>query len=453
MKLYEIIKALQNATGINAKRDILAQHKDNELLKQYMKATYDPAINYYITKVPEFVLSCGEKHKEEFSETDIQLVIENLAQRFVTGKAAKKWLEEFADAQNMEGHELLTYLIKVSICAGVGETLVLDNWPDLFFIPPYQRCSLMDEKIKNKFKGMPFFYVQTKLDGTFCYLEKSADGIRAITRAGSLYPQWFADRFARGFDSGVLVGELEVYKWGMSDPDGSGDWFLLDRKTGNGILNSVLQGGDESEFKDYLFKHTSWDWLTNEEFKAGKSGRELGKRFVTLSNMLLNAPHYLGIVDNWQVTSLADAYKIYSEHTAKGLEGCVIKAPDSLWKDGTAKDIVKLKIKFEAEYEVIGMTEGTGKYKGMMGSLTIVTSDKLLVSDLGTGFSDDQRKEFWANAPEIVTVSANDVISKRTDGIKSLFLPAFEEARWDKTEADSLERVIAQLEAAKNGQN
>lgn len=37
MTLYEIIKALQAASGSNAKTTILEQHKDNELLKDYLK--------------------------------------------------------------------------------------------------------------------------------------------------------------------------------------------------------------------------------------------------------------------------------------------------------------------------------------------------------------------------------------------------------------------------------
>ena len=39
--LYTIVKALQNASGSNSKQAILESHKDNEVLKAYLKACYE----------------------------------------------------------------------------------------------------------------------------------------------------------------------------------------------------------------------------------------------------------------------------------------------------------------------------------------------------------------------------------------------------------------------------
>ncbi len=165
------------------------------------------------------------------------------------------------------------------------------------------------------------------------------------------------------------------------------------------------------------------------------------------------------MVKTYKVESLEEAYSIYSEYTSNGSEGCVIKTKDFKWSSGTSKDCLKLKIEFEVDLEVIGITEGTNKYKGMMGSLTVASRDRLLVSDVGTGFSDDQRKAWWEMySPETiqdysiyVTVKANDIISKRDNKIASLFLPVFVEERLDKTEADSYARCVYQLHCAKNG--
>jgi hypothetical protein len=51
----------------------------------------------------------------------------------------------------------------------------------------------------------------------------------------------------------------------------------------------------------------------------------------------------------------------------------------------------------------------------------------------------------------IVTVEANDVISKEGSSVQSLFLPIFIERRLDKIEADSVEMILEQLQAAKEG--
>lgn len=161
------------------------------------------------------------------------------------------------------------------------------------------------------------------------------------------------------------------------------------------------------------------------------------------------------IVETHLVNSLEEAYDIYSDYTSRGFEGAVLKSTDFLWSSGTSKDCVKLKIEFECDLEVVGITEGTGKASGMMGSITLKSSDGIIVTDCGSGFSDQDRKEWWwgrANRiGSIVTVKANDIISKRDSKIASLFLPIFLEHRLDKKEADSYARCVYQLHCAKNG--
>lgn len=161
------------------------------------------------------------------------------------------------------------------------------------------------------------------------------------------------------------------------------------------------------------------------------------------------------IVDTCTVNSLEQAYTIYSKYTAQGLEGVVIKTKDFKWSSGTSKDCIKLKIEFECDLRVIGVTEGTGKARGMAGSLALSSSDGKIVTDCGTGLSDADREDWWGNRNlylgKIVSVKANDIINKRGSDVSSLFLPVYLDVRFDKTEADSYARCVEQLEAAKNG--
>lgn len=108
-------------------------------------------------------------------------------------------------------------------------------------------------------------------------------------------------------------------------------------------------------------------------------------------------------------------------------------------------------MKFQAEYRVTGKFEGTGKYVGMLGGFNIETSDGLIKSDVGSGFDDAQRKEYWEADTEgwIITVEANDVITRKGSDTESLFLPIFIERRLDKKEADNRNRVLQQLQSAK----
>jgi DNA ligase-1 len=144
---------------------------------------------------------------------------------------------------------------------------------------------------------------------------------------------------------------------------------------------------------------------------------------------------------------------------AAGKEGTIIKDGVAIWRDGTSKQQVKLKLEAECDLVIVGFTEGNGKNKATFGSIRAQTSDGLLEVGV-SGFKDkkqkgmptrseinDMRKELLGT---IMTVKFNDIMYPSEDGkLYSLFLPRYAEFRRDKTTADSLERVIEQYEAAK----
>lgn len=437
--LYEIIEELQ-VQGSNAKASILQGNKDNKLLQLFLKAVYDPSLSYYISKSPNPTTT----GLQEFTENHLNSIVETLAERKLTGNAAKKFLLDLLDSLDKQGQELVRLLISRNVSTGVGDGIVLKVFPDLYFVPFYQRCSLLDAKAKEKFSKLPLMYAQEKCDGSFLYLVKEAGKApEAITRAGSKYPREFAEKLAEGVPEGVvLIGELLVY---------AGD-NVLDRQTGNGMLNSILKGGDVDTSFEYKMK--AWDIVSPEEFKVGKSEETYIDRLTKLFYMYdSHEPKHVQPLKNKAVRTLEEAYKLYSDFTAQGKEGAVLKTPDFLWKDGTSKDCVKMKVEFEIDLEITGVVEGSGKATGMMGALQLKSSCGGLVTDVGTGFDDATRKQFWQGKDElvgmIVAVKANDIISKRDRGTKSLFLPVFLECRVDKKIADSLEDCERILMAAK----
>lgn len=439
INLYKIIKAVQSAQGSNAKTAILMQHKDNALLKAYMKAVMDPSICYYQTKCQK----TEYPGKYELKDDTLGRIYEQLAQRAVTGDAAKRELRNILGLHTHEGQELISLIIKRSVGNGIGNSMVLKVWPKLYFSPPYMRCSLLDTKTKAYFASLKRFFVQKKADGSYATVVKTLDNTdKAFTRAGSYYPTWLVERLLKGAVGGnyVFIGELLVWK------DGS----LLKRQDGNGIYNSIIQGEPEESFAEYTFQMEAWDLLSTDEFEAGYSSVRYEARLDALRT--LSAHCHVDVIESVIVHSLKEAKAVTIQYQKDGFEGSIYKDPDMPWKDHTSTLQVKDKVVFEAEYRVTAQYEGTGKAKGMLGGITIETSDGLLRSNCGTGFSDKQRKEYWENSlvGSIVTASANEVISKRGETIVSLFLPVFEEVReFDKREADSLARVLQQFEAAK----
>lgn len=456
MTLYQIIKALQAAPKKGGhKLAILEQHKDNELLQAYLKAVYDPRINYYITKLPKKVIPTG--HNFEFDTDTIDGMLYHLAQRVCRGKAAENWLYELLAGHDEAGRELIGYIIKRDICADIGEGTVLKVWPKLFFIPPYQRCSKMDEKVKKRFGAMPYFFVQTKSDGQFSYLiNHESKAPESMSRAGSLYPSWLPEKLTTGLPKGyVLAGEMVVHKWYDEAADGHGEWVLLNRQEGNGILNSILSGdGSKFDAETMAVQFVAWDILTIDEFESGISNNPYEARLGKLAHMLeTHLTFDVRMVKSWKVKSIAEAMVIQNQHLARKEEGTVWKAPDMGWKDSSSGDPlqVKAKLVFQADFRIDGTFEGEGKYKGMCGGFNMSSSDGKIKFNVGTGFSDAQRKEYYDNPPtgKIATIEGNDILSSEGKDTESIFLPVLIEVREDKMVADSRDEVWAEFNAAR----
>jgi DNA ligase-1 len=177
------------------------------------------------------------------------------------------------------------------------------------------------------------------------------------------------------------------------------------------------------------------------------------KRLTAINRALKNsAGQYVQLIPTRIVHSLKDAYAHYRELLLKGKEGTIIKHPHAIWKDGTSKEQVKLKLEFEVELEVTGFEAGNGKNAELFGALVCKSAcDGLQVNV--SGFTDAKRREIHENREDwtgaIVTVRANSILRpSESNPLHSLFLPRFVERRLDKSVADDLTRIEAQQQAA-----
>lgn len=444
MSLYEIVKSLQNAQGSLSKQAILMQHKEDKLFKEYMRATYDPSINYWQKKIPKYE---SVKNIGTLDEHLIKWFLDEIAGRKVTGAFAIKCLKETLQNCDTEGQELIKLMIDRSIGASVGDTMVLTTWPDLYFVPPYMRCSLLNDKIRKHFPDGKLFITQLKADGLYCSLYTNGEG---YTRQGSKFPSWLVGALLRGADYSranpqVLLGEVLVSNRFSGD--------VLSRQEGNGLINSALKGADPSDFVEYDFCIECWDMLSVEDFEAGSCSKPYNERLKELTSRVEWEFENVMVIPTYYVKSLEEAYTLNNGFLLEGLEGSVIKTLTHTWGNRTSPHTVKLKVSFEIDLEITGIAEGSGKASGMAGALQLRSSCGKLATDVGTGMPDALRKSLWKNKEEligtIVAVKANDIISKRGSETKSLFLPVLVELRQDKTEADSLEQCEKILSATK----
>ncbi len=448
--LYNIIKQLQDTPSTNDKLSILKANKDNELLKEYLRLVCCPSISFYITaKTFPVVSKIGTHTFQSLMSAGYSLGTKELSQRHVTGQAAKNFIVATMEDLDEEHQQLYKMLLLKDIRAKVGATLVNKVWPDLCVSVPYQRCSLPDEKTLEKFKKAEKFIVQTKGDGMFASLvldNNSSEKTKLFTRNGSKFPTWFAEYLATGLDDDkhVYEGELICFKGGV----------MLSRQQGNGILNSIMQGEDMPA--NVCVCYYVWNRVDTFSWKSGKESNVYVDLFRSLVDTLeLSKPANIKLIDHKYCASLEEAYAFNNEQLAKGLEGSIIKTLTHKWRDGTSKECLKLKLAVEIDLIWYDSVEGNGKAAGMLGAMCLKSACGKLIVDCGTGFTDEQRKQLWNDREalhgSVVTVTANDVLTKEGSNTLSLFLPVFVEVRKDKTQADDVERIHAMFNAAKGG--
>ena len=250
MSILNILNQISNISSTKTKLQILEDNKDNELLKQVCYLTYNPNINFYIKKIPEYSFIGIEFTLEKAIE-----LLGCLSSRKYTGKEGIDWLWEILRNTTEEDAEVIRRIIKRDLRCNLGTTLINKVWGGLISKYPYQRISLFKDIKPNTIKWEDGVYSQLKEDSLFAnlnYVDK--DNIELTSRTGSIFPiEKFSniviDTVVNLVEGNQYHGELQVER----------DGLILPREIGNGVLNSVLKGGDFADNEKPVYH--IWDWI------------------------------------------------------------------------------------------------------------------------------------------------------------------------------------------------
>ena len=130
--------------------------------------------------------------------------------------------------------------------------------------------------------------------------------------------------------------------------------------------------------------------------------------------------------------------KTYSNDMVNaGFEGIMIKDLEAPYECKRNLFWMKWKPTITVDLEVIAIEEGTGRNEGRLGALVCQGTDdgKLIKVNVGSGFSDDQRAEFYSASDDVIGETAEvlcDAVSQNQDGSYSLRFPRFVRFRDDK---------------------
>jgi DNA ligase-1 len=258
---------------------------------------------------------------------------------------------------------------------------------------------LASSEIPNLYEDVKYpCYIQPKLDGIRCL---AIDGV-AYSRKMKPIPNQYVQKVFKELNLHGLDGELMVH----------GDF--------NSVQSAIMSEDGEPEF--YLAVYDYWDSDLPYSDRAA---------LYTTKIFEINKPLFVKRVISEFVNTPEEAERAVAKYVEQGYEGGILRSPNGRYKQGrsTFKEgfLLKLKSFHDSEAVVIGFEEKmsnentletdergyakrSSKKEGMvpantLGSLQVDWNG--VVFNIGSGFTDIQRKEIWGNKENYIGKLAN----------------------------------------------
>ena len=428
--VFEILESLENETKRNAKIEIIQAHKNNQDFIDVLKLALDDHITFYIKSIPDYDSTI--QGVLPLAKSLSQLTI--FSSRAITGNAALSALSKILENSLPENRSVLERVVKKDLRCGVAVGLVNKALGDkLVSKYPVMLASSYNAKNMAKIKYPAFG--QVKSDGMRINILIDPSGaITFKSRTGKpmdVGSRW--NHIFSGIPPGVMIdGEALVV---------TSDNKVLSRKLGNGILNKIAQGtASKHEIDSVCF--VVWDVVPFSTFHNSPGKVSYEQRFDILMQLFPreneNINYRIKVSPTWIVETEELATELFQMCLGNGEEGIILKNFEGAWESKRSKHLVKMKAELDADLVVIGWQEGTGKYKGMLGSLECETSCGKLNVHVGSGFNEEQRKTITEDIiGSIIEVKYNELITNKNKKTVSLNLPIFTRIRLDEDKAEA----------------
>lgn len=431
MHITKIFQLIDNASGSNEKLAILEKNKDNEDLKKVFLYTNDPFIRFYVKSER---LKPGEIDLESFYEakeykfSEALTMLERVINRDITGNAAIDYISDIITGLSGEEGDLLKRTIDKNLRCGIKAKQANKIWPGLIREMPIMKCA--DAAKDAKAMEMMVFpaYAQLKIDAARCTAVKYEDRIELLSSNGKLFQK--LESLTAELDSMMEVGDAI---------DGE-LWFAkLPRKQSNGKANKSLKGTIKpSEANDVQF--IVWDKLESFDiFDKLVIETPYRQRLESLIQSIPENADHVELVEMRIVESFDELNEYLISVYARGEEGLILKHMDGPWEFSRSRYGIKFKESKEADFEITEINLGTGSNANRMGDVQFKTSDGVITSGVGIGFTDEDRQYFWDNRDQLIGKIITVRYNMRVDD--SLFLTRYVELRFDKDVADTEDRV------------
>lgn len=413
-----MVEELSNTTSNNAKKEILEKHGTAcpELLK-LMEYIYSDYKKYYVTSK-----NC-KKNSElcvKSAYTDMFQLLDNLDNRSITGHIALSHVNGFV-SDHSEYADLIWRIIDRDMKCRVSTSLINKVFPNTI---PVFKVALADSYKP----GM----VNFEEDMWLC--SRKLDGVRCL----AIIENGDVTFYSRGGNEFLTLDNVkkDILKLNLNNVVLDGELCIVD-KNGDEDFQSVMK---EINKKNHTIENPLFqvfDFLTLDEFNSQNGEIELGMR-LTFLRAALSSDSYKGktvehlkVLEQLWVKDSNSFQVMFDEASKNKWEGLMLRKNVG-YEGKRSKNLLKVKKFYDEEYTVIDCESGPVRYvkdgkeieEEMLSNIIIEHKGNRV--GVGSGFSIDQRKDYYENPSKIlnkvVTIQYFEE-SKNKDGEHSLRFP------------------------------
>lgn len=422
---YKDIYKLQSITGANAKCEFIKAHRDDIYFKRFLYFALNPMLTYNISKKSTDKLMAEENFDGQklIFFNDIFECCEHLSRLRGMDDATLRQVKMLLNVKYPEKDErdLYIQLLSKKVRLGIAAKTINKIIPNL--IPEWEaQQAYTVEKYPLK-EGTEFWLTQ-KLNGARATLYEG----QLLARSGMPYKglEHITDALSwlrvAGF---VADGELTLKDKGdLSDNEAF--------RVSTGILNS-------DNVNKTVICYTIFDMIPVKDFDALKPQVTYRYRRDILNQFAERIADTDGAVKVLPVlyhgTDQSKIEELLEQIVREDKEGLMINT-DVPYRRTRHKGILKVKRFYTMDLPIIRCEEGTGRLSGTLGAFVLKYKENEV--KVGSGFTDEQREQFWNNRDDmeglLCEVKYKEISQDKGTGLESLQFPVFVGIRTDKTE-------------------
>ena len=422
---YKDIYKLQSIAGANAKCEFIKAHRDDIYFKRFLYFALNPMLTYNISKKSTDKLMAEENFDGQklIFFNDIFECCEHLSRLRGMDDATLRQVKMLLNVKypEMDERELYIQLLSKKVRLGIAAKTINKIIPNL--IPEWEvQQAYTVEKYPLK-EGTEFWLTQ-KLNGARATLYEG----QLLARSGMPYKglEHITDALSwlrvAGF---VADGELTLKDKGdLSDNEAF--------RVSTGILNS-------DNVNKTVICYTIFDMIPVKDFDALKPQVTYRYRRDILNQFAERIADTDGAVKVLPVlyhgTDQSKIEELLEQMVREDKEGLMINT-DAPYRRTRHKGILKVKRFYTMDLPIIRCEEGTGRLSGTLGAFVLKYKENEV--KVGSGFTDEQREQFWNNRDDmeglLCEVKYKEISQDKVTGLESLQFPVFVGIRTDKTE-------------------